>query len=816
MKEFLKTFEDCIQWERPPCATACPFNLDVFDFQEKVARGSFMSAYRTYRNAVGFPDIVARLCPAWCQAACPRKTVDTSVRLDLIERACVELVKRKDPTDYNVPVKEQRIAIIGAGPAGLGCALRLASKRYQVVVYEAGSEKGGSLDGLLSPDIYLTDIERQMRHLEIDWRFDQQINTAEELAAENFNAVFVATGQGGNDFGLLTEQPACAIREDRAWFAGGGLTGLEPVAALAQGLAMAWAIEVYLKTDKLEYPKTAEPSRTVVNQHLLTPTPMVEAQSADGIYTDEETIAEAGRCIRCQCDICRTDCDLCRFYNRWPLKIRDEIMSTTMSHESQLNPAPAKRLINTCTQCGLFEERCPASIDLGEMILEARRRLHRQDTMPRAFHQFWLEDMAYANGEWAAVCKPAPAGQAAEVFAAGKGKTKDVFFPGCQMGASAPDLVLYAYRRLLALEPATGIMLRCCGVPVEWAGDDAAFQLEIESLRAEWKSLGQPRMVMACPTCMRMFKRHLPEIPLVSLYEVLVEAEDKASIAGTPVAGASAAGASAVGTSAAGAGTAAEEAVAAAGPAVVHVFDACSARNEAGIQQAVRQLLDSRGYQLSVGEHPEKEACCGYGGQPDVANPEFARFVAKSRIAADPAPFVTYCINCRDIFLGEGKPACHILEIIEKTGKKATEQDRSPALTQGREVLPDLTARRRNRTQLKQNLLKEFWEEIMPEKPREYDYQLQIDPELRKKMDQQKILEDDICKVIDLAEQLDRRIYRPETDSYVCYRELGAISLWVEYRGSGDDREIINIYTHRVKIELEMVYNGRKTDFDLQ
>ncbi|MDR0852306.1 MAG: hypothetical protein LBN36_07410, partial [Clostridiales Family XIII bacterium] len=61
MEEYYRQFENCRQWERPPCSDVCPFRLDVLDFQEKMAGGRYNAAYKTFKNAVGFPEIVAAL-----------------------------------------------------------------------------------------------------------------------------------------------------------------------------------------------------------------------------------------------------------------------------------------------------------------------------------------------------------------------------------------------------------------------------------------------------------------------------------------------------------------------------------------------------------------------------------------------------------------------------------------------------------------------------------------------------------------------------------------------------------------------------------
>ncbi|MEE0771829.1 MAG: hypothetical protein UIJ87_01470, partial [Anaerovoracaceae bacterium] len=164
--------------------------------------------------------------------------------------------------------------------------------------------------------------------------------------------------------------------------------------------------------------------------------------------------------------------------------------------------------------------------------------------------------------------------------------------------------------------------------------------------------------------------------------------------------------------------------------------------------------------------------------------------------------YITYCINCRDVFHDDGKAADHILNIlldIDGPGDK----------------LPTVTERRCNRVSLKESLLNEIWGETMNEKP-VFKYDLIIGPEMKAKMNSLKLLEEDICHVLEMGELHGRRAYDPDTGTYKCYREIGSITCWLEYKPSDKGYEVVNVYTHRMKIELEVVFNGRKTDFDLR
>ncbi len=115
----------------------------------------------------------------------------------------------------------------------------------------------------------------------------------------------------------------------------------------------------------------------------------------------------------------------------------------------------------------------------------------------------------------------------------------------------------------------------------------------------------------------------------------------------------------------------------------------------------------------------------------------------------------------------------------------------------------------------------------MTNKPETLKYRLIMDDDTAAKADRLRILEEDICNVIDYAETTGRRTRIPDSGRFRAYNEIGAITLWVEYEEiseqedvQGSDkrpmRQIHNIYSHRMQIKLEAVFNGRKTDEQLR
>ena len=292
-------------------------------------------------------------------------------------------------------------------------------------------------------------------------------------------------------------------------------------------------------------------------------------------------------------------------------------------------------------------------------------------------------------------------------------------------------------------------------------------------------------------SCQKHFREYLPEIPTISLYELL---EEWGFVQDDPI------------------GESGSFAI----------FDPCSARNDNTVQEAVRKLLAAS--DVHIDELPEgnRHGCCGFGGMGSIAAPDFAEYVARQRAELSDAPYIVYCSNCRDIFCDRGKKALHILDVLFAIDPEGTRPQ------------PDLTQRRRNRVELKKRLFEEIWKEEPEMKSYESEFTLIMQDKVREKVNRQHILEEDICAVISNAEATGRRALDPSTGHYKAYREIGHITCWVEYApvpadeygltdaasiessspAASPDRcfEIFNTYTHRMKIELEAIWNGRKTE----
>ncbi len=752
MNEFLEEFRDklktCLQDEPPFCQAACPFNLDIRDFITKMQRGGFNAAFRAYHNAVGFPGIVSELCHEPCKASCPRNQKDGAVSIQLLEKASMAYASRTTPNVYNLPSKGKRIAVIGAGPSGLACALRLASKKYDVTVYEKSDRIGGHLWEVMPPEVFLADFQKQFAHERYTLNLGCEVKNLRDISVNDlpFDAIYVATGENGTLFDLRRDQERPFATTTPGVFMGGSLSGRKGVEAIADGLSVASSIERYIKTGTMNEPVPEAGTKLVPQPELLTYAEPV--LPADGrAYTRQEAMEEAARCVKCACDACVRYCDMVDYFGKMPKRIEEEVYVTIYPVTQDHSGTVCTRLISSCNQCAnLCKNVCPQGIDLGDFLLKSLQAMHRKGAMPWAFHEFWLRDMAFANGEQAGFSR----------LPRGHDKSSLMFFPGCQLGASDPAYVAESYRWLLAQAPDTSLMLGCCGAPAEWAGDVNLHGEVTSKIRDNWLSLGKPKAVLACPTCKTMIDRYLPEIQSVFLYDLMAEAGIQPQLQ--------------------------------AGGDRVSVFDPCASRGEPRVQQSVRLLVERAGLDLeSLPDEGSLARCCSYGGQISIAAPGFAAAVAQKRISAGDKPYITYCANCRDTFAAQGKHVYHILDVVFGLNR-----DSRPT--------PNISERRRNRTDLKRQMLKEFWGENVAELQGKSG--LMMEPDLRAKLGSQLILETDIQKVVEHCESTGQKVLDPDTGCFVGHLQIGNMTYWAVYLPrDGDGYELKNAYAHRMSIE---------------
>jgi NADH-quinone oxidoreductase subunit F len=193
----------CRELVRARCINACPADVDVPSYVALIAQGRYAEGLEIHRRTNPFPLVCGRVCPAFCEQRCRRGDIDESISIRDVKRfmADHELEKPWTPTLYDTP-KTEKVAVIGAGPAGLTAALRLAQQGYQVTVLEKLPVPGGMMavgipDYRLPRDILNAEIDN-IRRTGVEIRYNQALGrdfTLDSLLnGGGFNAVVLAIG----------------------------------------------------------------------------------------------------------------------------------------------------------------------------------------------------------------------------------------------------------------------------------------------------------------------------------------------------------------------------------------------------------------------------------------------------------------------------------------------------------------------------------------------------------------------------------------------------------------------------------------------
>ncbi|MGB9722603.1 MAG: FAD-dependent oxidoreductase [Chloroflexia bacterium] len=183
-----------------PCRDACPAHQRAQGYIALIREGRYEEALRVIKEDNPFPGICGRICNHRCEDACNRGKVDEPVAIAALKRFVTDIVyaqprKPVEPVPRRYP---QRIAIVGAGPAGLTCAQDLVKLGYGVTVYEAMPVAGGMLR-VGVPEFRLPSwiVDREVQDiidLGVDLRLNHRVENLDELFAEGYDAIFLAVG----------------------------------------------------------------------------------------------------------------------------------------------------------------------------------------------------------------------------------------------------------------------------------------------------------------------------------------------------------------------------------------------------------------------------------------------------------------------------------------------------------------------------------------------------------------------------------------------------------------------------------------------
>ena len=198
------------------CQHACPAGIDVPNYVAAVAAGHYDRAVEIIRERNPFPAVCGRICIHPCEAKCRRGELDDPVAIRSLKRFASDwFFTHPGPPAEPFPVRhEERVAVVGAGPAGLTCAYFLAKLGYRVTVFEAQPVAGGML-GIAVPEFRLPRevIQAEVDHIVqrgVEIRYSSPIDanhTVNDLMDEGFASVFIAAGaQASKRIGVPGEE----------------------------------------------------------------------------------------------------------------------------------------------------------------------------------------------------------------------------------------------------------------------------------------------------------------------------------------------------------------------------------------------------------------------------------------------------------------------------------------------------------------------------------------------------------------------------------------------------------------------------------
>ena len=316
---------DCIG----PCHTICPAQMNIPLMIRQIAAGKLRDAIGTVKKDIALPAVLGRICPKPCERGCRRAVIDDAVSICLLKRyaADVDLESAKPYSPTCKPVQDKRVAIIGAGPAGLAAAYYLQQAGFGCTVFDDHEQPGGMLRyGISEEDLPRDVLDKEIARIEkLGFTFEGKTRIGDSASLEklrkDFDAVFIAFGAMDNEdaetMGIQTSANGVVI-DGKTYqtnlpgvFAGGDAVRKRrlTVRAVADGKEAAESISQYLSGGAVTGPamsfntrigKIEDGEKERFAACASNATRVTVSQKGDGL-TDEQARQEVARCLHCDC-----------------------------------------------------------------------------------------------------------------------------------------------------------------------------------------------------------------------------------------------------------------------------------------------------------------------------------------------------------------------------------------------------------------------------------------------------------------------------------------------------------------------------------
>lgn len=307
-----------------PCQIACPAHMNIPQMNRLIAAGKMTDALEVVKRDIALPAVLGHICPAPCEGACHRKTVDEPISICLLKR--ITGYEGKEPEIAKVPETGKKVAVIGSGPAGLAASYYLQIKGIQVTLFDKNEKPGGLLRTAISEEI----LPKEVLNKEIEailatgvqFKGNNDIDVEEfQKLKTDFDAVILATGvlpENSGFFGLKSTPKGIIANKDSYQtsdpkvFAVGNIIRSSRLAvrSVGQGKEVAFSVMQFFNGQQ----PTGEPrifnSRfgklvsAEFSEYLKESVPgkrMFPEKGGYSGFSTEEAIAEAKRCLHCDC-----------------------------------------------------------------------------------------------------------------------------------------------------------------------------------------------------------------------------------------------------------------------------------------------------------------------------------------------------------------------------------------------------------------------------------------------------------------------------------------------------------------------------------
>jgi len=370
---------DCLA----PCETVCPAGMAIPTMIRQIAAGDVRAAAATARAALVLPATLGRVCPAPCEKGCRRGQHDAPVAIRLLHRfaADEDLAIGAAGQETRRAESGKRVAVVGAGPAGLAAAWHLRLAGHAVTVFDDHDAAGGALryaveDAVLPPEVLDAEVAL-IERLGAAFRFGTRVgqNVSLQDLTRDFDAVLVAVGnlEQADALGLPTAKDGLEVDRDTretptsGVFAAGDAVRPRKMAvrAVADGAAAAACIDRYLAGETPAAPdrpfttRLGRPEPDELAEFVATASPddrTEPAGGADAGFTPDEAAHEAPRCLHCDCRAADS-CLLRRWADRYGAKPNRHTGTRRRVRILDRHPTvvyePGK-----CISCGLCVQIC--------------------------------------------------------------------------------------------------------------------------------------------------------------------------------------------------------------------------------------------------------------------------------------------------------------------------------------------------------------------------------------------------------------------------------------------------------------------------